>query len=155
MWTASAQRLLGFVPQRPPERRAQIVVIGLEPAGRDDRPSRRALGIGRPGELEVEGVMARLHGRRLIRLDEKLARVLAHRLEQAIPVAVAVVLGHHQRLVDKPPQEIGDLALVHALARRDLLDGLQREGPGKHAQPAKQRALDASSAARGSNSASP
>ena len=42
------QRLLGFVAQRPPERRAQIIVIVLEPAGPDDRPGRRALGIGRP-----------------------------------------------------------------------------------------------------------
>ena len=75
--------------------------------------------------------MARLHGRRLARLDEKLARVLAHRLEQAIPVAAGILLGHHQRLVDKSPEEVGDLAPVHTLARRDLLGGLQREGPGE------------------------
>ena len=51
--------------QRPPERRAQVVVIGIEPAGREDRPGCRALGIGRPGELEIEGMMARLQDRRL------------------------------------------------------------------------------------------
>ena len=53
------QRLLRLVPQRPPERRAQVVVIGREPVEPDDRPGRRALRIGRARELEVEGEMAR------------------------------------------------------------------------------------------------
>ena len=149
------QRLLGVVSQRPGERRAQVVVVGLEPVGRDGRPGRRALGIGRAGELEVEGEMARLQGRRLARLGKALARVLAHRLEQAVPVAGGVLVGHDQRLVDESAQEVGDLALVDALARRDLLRALEREAPGEDGEAAEQRRARRSSAARGSSSASP
>ena len=61
MWTASLKACSGVVPQRPRERRAQVVVVGLETVERDERPSCHALGIGRLGELEVEGEMARLH----------------------------------------------------------------------------------------------
>jgi hypothetical protein len=129
------------MPQRPGERRAQVVVVSLEAVERDERPSRRALGIGRLGELEGEGEMARLHGHRLARLGKALPRVLSHRLEQAIAVAVGVLLGHHQRLVDESSQEVGDLALSDARTRRDLLRALQREAPGEDGEAAEERAL--------------
>ena len=130
-------------------------MVGLEPVGSHDRPGLRALGIGRPGDVEVEGLMARLQGRRLARLDQALARVLAHRLEQAIPIAVAAVLGDHQRLVDQPPQQVGHLALVDAFTGRDLLRALQREASRRRPPGGGRARARRSSTARGSSSAWP
>ena len=89
MWTASAQRLLaarGAAPTPSAARRLSCSASSRSSAT-PARPPR--LGIGGAGELEVEGVVARLQRRRLARLGEALARVLAHRLEQAVAVAAA------------------------------------------------------------------
>ena len=99
--------------------------------------------------------MARLQARRLARLDESLARVLAHGLEQPVAIAVGLLLGHHQRLVDESPQQVGDLALLDAFTRRDLLGGLQREACRRTPPGGETARARRPSAARGSSSAWP
>ena len=99
--------------------------------------------------------MARLQGRRLARLDEALAAYWRIGSSRRYAIAVAAVVGHHQRLVDQPRQEVGHLPLVDAFTGRDLLRALQRERPGEDGQASEERPLGARRAGRGSSSASP
>ena len=74
-------------------------------------------------------------------VDEMLAAVLAHRLEQSV-AGLAGRSGHvHHGLVDEAAEELQDIQLVGAGAGGDVRRGGEVEAPGEHRQGVEQALL--------------
>src|SRR5258706_9646506 len=76
-------------------------------------------------------------------LDEPFARILADRLQEAVPaLAGELNVNNHEGLADQPRQQIEHVLLVDAVAPAYVLSGLERPRGWKHRQPAEQLAFD-------------
>ena len=85
-----------------------------------------------------EDVVEPLHLARLLQLE---ARVLAHRLVQAVAGDAERVLSHDQRLVDQRGQQVQRLRTGPPVDREDSLDVVDREPAGEDAQAAQEPLL--------------
>ena len=65
-------------------------------------------------------------------LQEPLARILPHRLQQPVAGGPVVLLRHHQALVAERGQQIENFPFLHAVAGADLLRRFQGPASGKH-----------------------
>src|SRR5207244_1930353 len=70
--------------------------------------------MGALDQLDAPGQVAVAHRRRLARLEELLAGVLADRLEQAVALVTTAGLGDDQRLVDQSRQQVEHLGRVES-----------------------------------------
>ena len=76
-------------------------------------------------------------------LHEPFARILADRLEEAVPaLAGELAVHHHEGLADQPRQQIEHVVLVDAVASTHVLGGLERPRGWEHRQPAEQLPFD-------------
>jgi hypothetical protein len=133
---------LGIVRPQPLERRAQVVVLGLqalqpvrlpgpalEPQHVLGQPQ-AVLGVPSPQLVVLAG------------LAQPFGRVLAYRLQHPVPgVAAGRRLRTHQRLVDQAGQEGQDLRDREVGERADRLRGGQLEAAGEDGEPAEQLSL--------------
>ena len=97
--------------QHPAQGGAAVVVLPLQAVEPPALGRALQLRLRRLGQRREAGQVAAVDGVRLPARREPLPGVLPQRLQQAEPgVALAVLLGDHQRAVDQPGQQVQDLA---------------------------------------------
>ena len=121
----------------PVTRGSKIPLFGDEPRGQlaFARAAKR-LPLTRGDQLSEELRVSPAQIRHFVRGGEPVVPVLAQRLQQAIARFAPHRLHHDERLVHEGRQDVED-----AVVGTDRLDGIEREGPGEHGQPPKQRGL--------------
>ena len=115
----------------------QVLVLQFQAA--------QPLGLLRPGQLRFCLLRQRqevvsipfAHGVRVPGVDELFLGVLAYRIQQ--PVAVAVLVGDHQRFLDEGDQQIDHIVLGDRLPGADELHRAERPAAGEDRQPREQR----------------
>ncbi len=121
---------LRIVAKAGVERRAEVVVVELEPLERFARRRQRLRPVAE----------ARLDRFALARCAQALGRELAHGVEQPI-ARRSRVLDRHQRLVDEPHEQLDDAATLERPARADVRDRGERERAGEDREPPEEHAL--------------
>jgi len=123
--------------QGPRDRRPQVPELGPEPPQPADLIRPQKLGFGRLGEGDVvHGVPPTNLLRRPALVFELLPGVLPDGLQH--PVARSSRLGHHQRLVHQPVEEVKDAAPLDPVALAHGLRVLQRPTAREYREPPEQ-----------------
>jgi hypothetical protein len=125
----------------PPQRGAQVVVLGVGPPHESHAAAHVELDLGPLGQRQVPVAVPIAHRLDLAGLGQPLPAILPHRLEQPVARLVAARLGLHQRLGDQLEEQLEHVVRDHLAAGGDGLGGLEREAAGEDRQPAPERPL--------------
>ncbi len=136
---------------RARQRRAQVVVLGLEPIEPRLLGAARQLWLRLVRKRKEVREVALVAGRAVGQRVQPLRRVLLNRLEQPVARRAVALVDDDEALVDERRDELDHVARIDRFAGTDPLRGFERKAPDERRYRAEQRLFGLAQAGRSSS----